>query len=54
MTNQDVIKPLKDYVQKQVDYYSNIGIKTQIEIGKETAYKDVLDKIKKFEWNGTV
>jgi len=42
----DVVKPLEEYVQKQVDFYSSMGLKTDIEFGKEVAYKDILEKLK--------
>ncbi len=53
-TVDDVVKPLEEYVQKQVDYYSNIGLKTNIECGKSIAYNDILEKIKKLKWNGKI
>lgn len=53
-TIDDVVKPLEEYVQKKVDYYSNTGLKTDIEFGKEVAYKDILEKIKKLGWSGKI
>lgn len=53
-TIEDIVRPLEEYVQKQVDYYSRMGLKTDIEFGKEVAYKDILEKIKKLKWNGKV
>lgn len=50
----DIVKPLEEYVQKQVDYYSRMGLKTGIEVGKESAYNDILGKIKKLKFNGKV
>lgn len=54
VTIDDTVRPLEEYVQKQVDYYSNMGLKTDIEFEKEVAYKDILEKIKKLKWNGKV
>jgi len=53
-TISDVVRPLEEYVQKQVDYYSSTGLKTDIEFGKEVAYKDILEKIKKLKFNGKI
>ena len=50
----DVVRPLEEYVQKQVDYYSSIGLITDIELGKKVAYEDILKKIKKLKWSGKV
>lgn len=50
----DITKPLREYVEKRVKYFNNMGIKTGIEVGKQSAYEDILEKIKKLEWKGTI
>lgn len=53
-TLKDILTPIHDYIKKQVDYYQSMGLKNSVEIGKQAAYEDVLNKIKQFEFNGRI
>ena len=54
VTIDDTVRPLEEYVQKQVDYYSSMGLKTDIELGEKVAYEDILKKLKKLKRYGEV
>ena len=50
----DITKPLREYVEQKVNYFHSLGLKNDIEIGKQSAYDDILERIKKLEWNGKI
>ena len=50
----DITKPLREYVEQKVNYFNSLGLKNDIEIGKQSAYDDILERIKKLEWNGKI
>lgn len=50
----DITKPLREYVEQKVNYFHSLGLKNDFEIGKQSAYDDILERIKKLEWNGKI